>query len=112
MMCAGADWRSEDNATRIMGVDRLRHPDTPKTIDGVRTVNIFAAWRRIEHILAAAGEIERATKVSDCRCPIPNNVNAPIIARTDPGEHVIVQNAIGRARCLDRYRRRPGISLV
>src|SRR5439155_24639419 len=67
VMRARANWRRKNRRPRPMCVERLNHPDAPETIDGVRTIDVFAAWRRIEHILAAAGKIERTTEISDRR---------------------------------------------
>src|SRR5882672_9475510 len=106
-MRAGANRRSEYRPSRIVRVERLNHPNAPETIDSVRTIDVFAAGRRIEHILAAAGEIERATKVSDGRSAVPNNVHAAVIAGTDPGENIVVQNALGRTGSINLDWRRP-----
>src|SRR5438105_14756788 len=55
---------------RGMPVHRLHHPDTPQTVHGIRTVDVFPARRRIENILAASYEIKSITKVRDRGRPV------------------------------------------
>src|SRR5436190_2219569 len=112
MVSTGANRRGESNATWIVGIERLHHPDTPESINSVRTIDVFAAGRRIEHVLAAADEIELTTEVSDPRGAVPNNIDAAVIAGVDPGKNVIVQHTIGRAGSVDLARRAPRVSLI
>ena len=90
----------------------MRHPNTPQTIDRVGPINIFSTGRRVKNISPTADEIEHAALVSYRGRSIPNDVYPAVIAGIDPGEDVVVQNAVGRTRSIDCDRRAPGVSLV
>ena len=92
-MGAGSS-RCGERWCRGVPVHRLRHPDTPQTVHGIRTVDIFSARRRVENILSAADEIEHAAEIRNSGCAVPDNIHAPVIAGIDPCENIVVQNTV------------------
>src|ERR1700731_1446928 len=91
MMLTGQDRRREDRS-RIMRVERLRHPETPAAIVAI-----------IRTVRARGGGAGRS---------VPGDVDPPVIAGVDPGEDIHVERAQWRTRSVDLDGSRPGVSLV
>ena len=79
---------------RAMPVHRLHHPDTPQTVHGIRTVDIFSARRRVENILSAADEIEHAAEIRNSGYA-PGDVREPaMIVDLPPGNYTAIVRGV------------------